>query len=144
MASKLGKDGQWNQLAQAAQRFQWNAKGTALYVEAVINEVRNVWRVRVDPDTLDWIEAERMTSGAGQDVAAALAPEGSRMAFSVQQQSTRLWLFPLDASAGRITGGNAVHTRGWSRAERFALARRPPRRFCAGPRRPVAGRADGD
>jgi eukaryotic-like serine/threonine-protein kinase len=33
-------------------RFVWNATGTALYVEAVVNEVRNIWKVTVDPKTL--------------------------------------------------------------------------------------------
>ncbi len=132
-AWKLGKDGQFTQLAQTTQRFQWNADGTALYVEAVRNEVRNVWRVRVDPQTLEWVAAEQITAGAGQDVAAALAPVGGRMAFSVQQQSTRLWAFPLDAAAGRMSRrGHAVHTRGRSRADRLALAGRQTRRFCAG------------
>ena len=105
---KLGKDGQFTQLAQATQRFQWNADGTALYVEAVRNEVRNVWRVRVDAQTLEWVAAEQITAATGQNVAAALAPVGGRMAFSVQQQSTRLWVFPLDASTGRITTGQGM------------------------------------
>ena len=143
-AWKLGKDGQFTQLAQTTQRFQWNADGTALYVEAVLNEVRNVWRVRVDPQTLEWVAAERITAGAGQDVAAALAPVGGRMAFSVQQQSTRLWVFPLDASTGRITGQGTPFTPEDGRAQsRVALARRPTRRVYAGSRRPVAGRAVG-
>ena len=122
VASRLGKDGQWNQLAQAALRFQWNAKGTALYVEAVNNEIRNVWRVGVDPDSLEWITAERMTAGAGQDVAAALAPDGRRMAFSVQQQSTRLWVFPLDASAGRITAPGTPFTPEDGRAQSVSIS----------------------
>ena len=117
---KLGKDGQFTQLAEATQRFQWNADGTALYLEAVRNEVRNVWRVRVDAQSLEWVAAEQITAGAGQNVAAALAPVGGRMAFSVQQQSTRLWAFSLDASTGRIP----------DRARRShpkMVARRPPR-----------------
>ena len=121
-AWKLGKDGQCTQLAQTTQRFQWNADGTALYVEAVLNEVRNVWRVRVDPETLEWVAAERMTAGAGQDVAAALAPVGGRMAFSVQQQSTRLWVFPLDASTGRITGQGTPFTPEDGRAQTASLS----------------------
>ena len=122
VASRLGKDGQWSQLAQAAGRFQWNADGTALYIEAAPNEVRNVWRVRVDRDTLEWITAERISAGAGQDVAAALAPDGGRMAFSVQQQSTRLWSFPIDASSSRITGSGKPFTPEDGRAQSAALS----------------------
>jgi len=85
-------------------RFQWNDKGTALYVEAVLQEVRNIWRVRVDPTTLEWVAADRLTTGAGAEVAAALSHDGTRMVFAVQQQSIRLWTHGLDANAGRITG----------------------------------------
>jgi serine/threonine protein kinase len=122
VASRPGKDGQWTQLAQTAQRFQWNADGTALYLEAVLNEVRNVWRVGVDPDTLEWVTAERITAGAGQDVAAALAPDGSRMALSVQQQTTRLWAYPLDASAGRTTGEGTPFTPEDARAQNASIS----------------------
>ena len=119
---KLGKDGQFTQLASATQRFQWNADGTALYVEAVRNEVRNVWRVRVNAETLEWVAAEQITAGAGQDVGAALAPFGGRMAYSVQQQSTRLWAFPLDASAARMTVPGTPFTPEDGRAQSMSLS----------------------
>ena len=121
-AWKLGKDGRWAQLAQVTQRFQWNADGTALYLEAVLNEVRNVWRVRVDPDAREWVAAERLTASAGQDVAAAFAPVGGRLAFSVQRQSTRLWGFPLDASTGRIAGQGTPFTPEDGRAQSASLS----------------------
>ena len=70
----------------------------------------------------EWVAAERMTAGAGQDVAAALAPVGGRMAFSVQQQSTRLWVFPLDASTGRITGQGTPFTPEDGRAQTASLS----------------------
>jgi Tol biopolymer transport system component len=90
-------------------RFQWNAEGTALYLEAVLNEVRNVWRVEVNPATLEWVSAERLTTGSGPDVAAALSRDGKRMAFTLQRQSIRLWAFPFDSSSGRISGkGSAI------------------------------------
>ena len=40
---------QWTNEGTRVARFQWNATGTAIYLEAILNEVRNVWRVRVDP-----------------------------------------------------------------------------------------------
>jgi hypothetical protein len=39
---------QWTEGQTRPLRFGWNADGTALYLEAILNEVRNVWRVRVD------------------------------------------------------------------------------------------------
>ena len=95
---------QWTNEGTRVARFQWNATGTAIYLEAILNEVRNVWRVRVDPATLDWLAAERLTTGSGPDAAAAISRDGSHLAFTVQRQSTRLWAFPFDARAGRIAG----------------------------------------
>jgi Tol biopolymer transport system component len=122
VASRLGKDGEWKDLAAAAWRFSWNANGTLLYVEAVFNQVRNVWRVRVDPVTLDWITAERLTTGSGQDVAAALAPAGGRMVFTQQQESRRLWVIPIDADAARVSGSGTAITPEDGRAEGVSLS----------------------
>ncbi|MBA2440521.1 MAG: serine/threonine-protein kinase [Thermoleophilaceae bacterium] len=85
-------------------RFVWNRTGTALYVEALVNEVHNVWRVRVEPKTLRWQAAEQLTGGAGADKGAALSRDGTRLVFTTERKSSRLWVFPFDAAAGRITG----------------------------------------
>jgi serine/threonine protein kinase/Tol biopolymer transport system component len=86
------------------ERFQWNATGDALFAEAIVNEVRNVWKIQVEPRTLAWRSAERLTTGMGADVAAALSADGARLLFSAQRQSKRLWIFPFDAAAGRLLG----------------------------------------
>ena len=49
-------------------RFRWHPSGTALYVQTESNGVYNLWKVRVDPSTLPWVSAERLTTGAGPDV----------------------------------------------------------------------------
>jgi len=85
-------------------RFHWNSTGTALYVEALVNEVRNVWKVHVEPTTLAWESAEQLTAGAGADVGAAISPDGTRLVFTTQRNASRLWIFPFDAAAGRVTG----------------------------------------
>jgi Tol biopolymer transport system component/predicted Ser/Thr protein kinase len=85
-------------------RFHWNASATALYLESSVNFVENLWRVQVDPQTLDWVSAERLTTGAASDVAAALSRDGTRMAYTQRRLTTRLWLLPLDAAAGRVLG----------------------------------------
>jgi hypothetical protein len=83
-------------------RFQWNPAGTRLYVEATENALENLWRVEVDPQTLEWRRVERLTTDATSDVAAALSHDESRLAFSQRNVSTRLWAFPLDAGASRL------------------------------------------
>ena len=120
---------QWTEQGVRLRRFQWNRAGTALFVEVVLHEVQNVWRVRVDPATLDWVAAERLTTGSGPDESAAVSPDGERMLFTVQRQSTRLWTFPLDAAAGRITGQGTPITPEDGRAENSALS--PDGRFAA-------------
>jgi Tol biopolymer transport system component len=95
-------------------RFQWNSTGDTLIVEALLNVVRNVWRIEVDSKTLAWRAAERLTIGTGPDVAAAPSPDGKSIAYTGVQQTARLWSFPFDAGRGRITGEGspitAIHT----------------------------------
>jgi Tol biopolymer transport system component len=86
-------------------RFQWNAAGDALFVDAVVNQVRNLWKIRVDPRTLAWVSAEALTTGIGADVGAALSSDGTRLVFTTQRESVRLWEFPFDAAAGRVVTG---------------------------------------
>ena len=86
------------------ERFRWNHDGTALYVEANVNEVGNIWRVAVEPRTLRWMSAERLTAGMGADVGAAVSPDGTRVAFTTERRVSRLWVFPFDPAAGRVTG----------------------------------------
>ena len=87
-------------------RFQWNAAGTMLYVEAAVKETHNLWRVKVDPATLDWLSAERLTTPEGRDVAPTLSRDGTRIAFSKQNEVSRMLAFPLDMSANppRVVG----------------------------------------
>jgi Tol biopolymer transport system component len=89
-------------------RFRWHPSGSALYVQTESNGVSNLWRVRVDPNTLRWVSAERLTTGVGPDVTPALSRDGTRLAFSTEQQSARLWVFPLDPVARRLGTGKPV------------------------------------
>jgi hypothetical protein len=89
-------------------RFRWHPSGSALYVQTESNGVYNLWRVRVDPNTLRWVSAERLTTGAGPDVTPALSRDGTRLAFSTEQESARLWVFPLDPVARRLGAGKPV------------------------------------
>jgi serine/threonine protein kinase len=92
-------------------RFQWNRRGDELVAEAIVNEVRNLWKIKVHPETLGWISVERLTTGVGADTAAALSIDGSRLSFATQRESVRLWVFPFDAVAGRVKGeGRPVAT----------------------------------
>jgi Tol biopolymer transport system component/DNA-binding winged helix-turn-helix (wHTH) protein len=89
--------------------FQWSRDGSRLYLEANSNTVQRLWRVRVDPGSLAWLSAERLTTGAGHDVGMRLSADGRYLAFSTQSRTSRVWAFPLDAVAGRLMGpGHAI------------------------------------
>ena len=84
-------------------RFQWNAAGSTLYLEAAVKETRSLWRVRVDPSTLDWLSADRLTPPAGRDVAASVSRDGTRIAFSQQHETSRIWRLPLQVQVVRAS-----------------------------------------
>ncbi len=85
-------------------RFIWNRSGTRLFVEATGGGIINLWRVEVDPTTLAWLSAERLTTGGGSDVNTVLSQDETRIAYVQERSSSRLWSFPFDAAAGRLTG----------------------------------------
>jgi serine/threonine protein kinase len=85
-------------------RFEWAAGGSILFVEAVSNSVRSVWKVAVKPGSVQLLSAERLTTAADLDVGVTASSRGDRAAFSRQRELTRVWTFPLDAAAGRLTG----------------------------------------
>jgi len=85
--------------------FVWSPRGDALYFEGTSQGVQNLWRVRVDPTTLTWTDGpERLTVGTSLDGGISLSSDGRRLAFNSRTERTRLWSFPFDGIAGRITG----------------------------------------
>jgi serine/threonine protein kinase/Tol biopolymer transport system component len=103
-------------LAAGLSSFVWSPSGSAIYVEALEQSKTDLWRFAVDPTTLDLLRAERLTTGGGVHTDPVLSPDGTRLAFTNQTQSVRLWSFPLDGSAGRITGEGTPITEEGARA----------------------------
>jgi eukaryotic-like serine/threonine-protein kinase len=89
-------------------RFQWHPSGGALYVQTESKGIYNLWKIRVDPNSLQWVSAERLTTGPGPDVSAAVSRDGTRLAFTTEDGSTRLWVFPLDPMARRLGPGKPL------------------------------------
>jgi Tol biopolymer transport system component len=96
----------------ARRRFQWHPDGTALFVQTEVSNIYNLWKVRVDPRDLAWVSAERLTTGAGADLLGTLSPDATRLAFSAQTESSRLWRFALEPSAQRLGAGQPVTEEG--------------------------------
>ena len=84
--------------------ISWNPTGTALIVETLSDGVPTLWRVPVDPVSLRWRTPERLTSAPASAGGAAVSPDGTRVAFTSAQASTRAWLFPFDAKGAKLLG----------------------------------------
>ena len=120
-------------------RFVWARSGRFLFFEGTSERVRNMWRVTVDPVTLEWIAGpERLTTGAGQDTDVSVSPDGTRMLFSTRASRTRLVGLSVRSSdrppAGRRDGRDVRRRR---RAGRRHVARRQPARVPRRARRPA-------
>jgi Tol biopolymer transport system component len=67
----------------------------------------------VDPQTLRAGAIERLTTGPGFDTEFSLSADGKKLAFTGESRRTRAWLFPFDATRGRVSGsGHAVTSPG--------------------------------
>jgi Tol biopolymer transport system component/DNA-binding winged helix-turn-helix (wHTH) protein len=85
-------------------KFSWAPSGRAIYFERTFRGARNIWRMDVDPQTLRAISIKRVTTGPGRDTEFSLSPDGKRLAFTNQSQHVRAWLFPFDATRGKVIG----------------------------------------
>jgi Tol biopolymer transport system component/DNA-binding winged helix-turn-helix (wHTH) protein len=93
--------------------FSWAPSGKAIYFERTLRGAKNLWRMTVDPDTLRATAIERLTTGPGLDTQLAVSADEGKLAFTGETQHVRVWLFPFDASSGRVTGkGIAVTSPG--------------------------------
>jgi Tol biopolymer transport system component len=67
----------------------------------------------IQPETLRATAMERLTTGPGPDTDLRVSPDGGRLAFTARTRHTRVWLFPFNATNGRVTGaGDAVTSPG--------------------------------
>ena len=64
----------------------------------------------VDPGTLQATAIERLTTGPGLDTQLAVSADGRKLAFTGETQHIQAWLFPFDASTGRVTGAGPAVT----------------------------------
>lgn len=84
--------------------FQWSPQGNTLYIEVAKNQIWSLWKVPVEPATLQWLSAERLTTGAESARSPAISRDGKRIAFASLQTSNRALVFPFDPVAGRLEG----------------------------------------
>ena len=93
--------------------FAWAPAGNAIYVERTFGGARSLWRLHVNPKTLEATSIDQLTSSDGLDTAPALSPDGRQLAFTAASGKVSAWLFPFDANRGRVTGdGRAITSPG--------------------------------
>ena len=85
-------------------KFSWAPSGKAIYFERTLKGAKNLWKMTVDPETLRATGIERLTTGPGLDTQLAVSADGRKLAFTGETLHVRDWLFPFDASNGRVTG----------------------------------------
>lgn len=97
-----------SQLKEAGVRFVnflWMPSANGLIFEGESQGVRNLWKIKVDPTTLRWIDGlERITTGAGKDTDIAVSSDARKLAFSIRSERSRLWSVPFDPIAGKTRG----------------------------------------
>jgi Tol biopolymer transport system component/DNA-binding winged helix-turn-helix (wHTH) protein len=94
-------------------KFSWTPSGSAILFERTFRGARNLWKMSVDPKTLRAYAIERLTTGSGLDTELGLSSDGRKTAFTVEVDQVQAWVFPFDASRGRVAGiGRAVTSPG--------------------------------
>jgi Tol biopolymer transport system component/DNA-binding winged helix-turn-helix (wHTH) protein len=104
-------------------RFAWAPSGKAIYFERTFHGARNVWRMTVDPVTLQIAQIERLTTSPGLDTELSVSPDGSKLAFTSERQHVSAWAFPFDANHGRVTGAGQPVTSAGIEAWSLSLSR---------------------
>jgi Tol biopolymer transport system component/DNA-binding winged helix-turn-helix (wHTH) protein len=99
--------------ADSDSKFSWARSGTAIYFERTFRGARNIWWMKVDPQSLKAVSIERLTTGTELDSGFSASPDGSKMAFTSEFRRVQAWMFPFDALRGQVTGnGSAVTSPG--------------------------------
>jgi Tol biopolymer transport system component len=82
----------------------WSSTGRHIYFSSYRSGGINIWRVPVATDGTPAGPMEQVTSGAGQDVNAAISPDGSRLAFAILRQNADIWRLPVSPDTGTTAG----------------------------------------
>src|SRR5215469_1742884 len=85
-------------------RPAWSPSGKFIYFSSDRGGGVNVWRVPVKRNGSVDGPPQQLTTGAGQDVEVALAPDGRRLAFATLRQNADLWELPVSPQTG-LPGG---------------------------------------
>ena len=82
----------------------WAPSGRFIYFSSDRGGGLNLWRVPVAADGTPRDLPQQLTNGGGQDVDAAISPDGMRLAFAILSQNADLWRLPVSPESGKPTG----------------------------------------
>ena len=77
--------------------FVWLPSAQGLIFEGESQGVRNLWKIKVDPRTLGWIDGP-LNHGCRQGHRHRRSTDGRKLAFSIRTKEARLWTLPFDPS----------------------------------------------
>jgi eukaryotic-like serine/threonine-protein kinase len=81
----------------------WTPDGRAVVFSSSRGGGVNLWQARLDRDGTP-TDLEQLTTGAGDDVQAAVHPNGRELAFAVRGINSDLWQLPVSPETGRAAG----------------------------------------
>jgi eukaryotic-like serine/threonine-protein kinase len=82
----------------------WAPDASFLYFASSRGGGLNLWRVGIGPGSKPASQPQQLTTGAGDDVAPTVAPDGRRLAFAVRGINSDLWRLPVNPATGEPTG----------------------------------------
>ncbi|MDB4883479.1 MAG: pknB 8 [Gemmatimonadetes bacterium] len=81
----------------------WARDGRMIYYSSDAGGGMNLWRLPLGDDSRPSGPPQQLTSGAGQDVEVAVAPDGARLTYTTLHQNADLWRLPM-SPLGDVTG----------------------------------------
>ena len=82
----------------------WSPSGRFVYFSSYRSGGLNLWRTEIGRDGDPAGPPEQVTTGAGEDVQAALSADGKKLAFATLKQNADLWKLPVVPETGRAAG----------------------------------------
>jgi len=82
----------------------WSPSGKFIYFSSYRSGGINIWRAPVKKDGAINGPLQQVTTGAGQDVEVATAPDGKGLAFATLHQNADIWKLPVIPQTGLVRG----------------------------------------
>ena len=105
----------WERISSSPGRLREKRSISSAHFEAA----RNLWKMTRRSGDATSHRDRAPDHRPGLDTELALSADGKRLAFTVESKQFRVWLFPFDATRGRVTGaGQAVTSPGMEAGSR--------------------------